>query len=63
MIKLWGKLSGYRTRIGAAALILTGISNVLGVISGDGGDITEGLGMIAAGITAMGIYDSDKFGG
>lgn len=50
-------LKGYKTKLGAAGLILTGLAQLVTVLSGDfsPSDLTEGISLIAAGLAAIGI--------
>ena len=49
-------LKGYRTKFGAAAMILSGAAVVLQALSsGDWAHLAEGTGAIGAGLAALGI--------
>lgn len=50
-------LKGYKTKLGAAGLILSGLAQLAIAFSGDfsQSDLTEGISLIAAGLAAIGI--------
>lgn len=50
-------LTGYKTTLGAAGLVLMGLAKIFSAVSGDMNtdDLTEGAGLIAAGLAAFGI--------
>ena len=51
-------LTGYKTKLGAAGLVLTGLARIAQTLS-EGGfnwpEISEGIGLVAAGFAAWGI--------
>lgn len=50
-------LTGYKTKLGAAGLVLTGLARIATSLS-DGfnwAEISEGIGLVAAGLAAFGI--------
>lgn len=53
-----GFLAGYRTKLGAAALILAGLTRIASGVGSnplDWSAVTEGLASIGAGLAALGI--------
>ena len=56
-------INGYKTYAGAVGMVLAGLTQLTSAISGDGGDFTTAIGMISAGISAVGLkHSSDKNG-
>jgi hypothetical protein len=50
-------LTGYKTKLGAAGLLLMGLAKIATAISNDfnSEDLTEGISLVAAGLAAFGI--------
>lgn len=55
MLKLLSLINGWKTYSGAAVMFLTGTTQVITALSGDGGTVMDGIALISAAIMGTGV--------